>query len=621
MINQTIPSPTTEDSLYLRFVSEISSYDFIYTPQTTEAEQIMNIVKTKLNILPENIGTAINEDEMIDKFKSKFNESQSNLSPSGYGIVFEETIKSKVLKYKIRSTYISWTTNQLFPILELPGPMYEGSKYLFMGFVALQLTIDKAFILLSVNNKSGLNINDYNLAIQSYPYSNYIQGSLSGLILEALIPLLTVLSFLLMCTYTIKRVVEEKDSGVKELMKIMGLKPWMIWTGWILHNFFVYAISITVITFITCFGTSIGQTTMILNCTNPLLFWILLMTYMIAGVFFCFAISSFFNHPLIALIVGSSVWCISYMLPLHLLNDSPNIIIQTLFTLFPNYAISLAYTPILALETQRKGLQFSTLFTTGKGDNNFSVGLILLMLVVDCLLYGFIAWYIDSVKPGRFGIAKPFNFLCKWPKNKTENIEMAPIGISNSRLFEKPPNNYEVGISVQNLHKHFGNFHAVNGVNLDLYKGQITALLGHNGAGKTTTMSIITGLLSPTYGTVYVNGNDLFKDIDNFRQDLGLCPQHNLLFSYLTTLDHLIFFGMLKGLSLQSAKSKGLQLLKLLNILHKKADLVSNLSGGMKRKVSLAIALAGNPKILILDEPTSGMDPESRREMWDLLIV
>jgi len=430
---------------------------------------------------------------MIDKFKSKWNRSQNNLSFSGYGIVFEEIIKSQVLKYKIRSTYNSWTTDQLFPIMELPGPMDEGLKYLEIGFVALQLTLDKAFILLSVNNKSGLNINDYNLAIQSYPYTNYIQGISSRLILESIIPLFTVLSFLLMCAYTIKRVVEEKDSGIKELMKIMGLKPWMIWTGWILHNFFLYAISITVITFITCFGTSTDQTTMILNYTNPLLFWILLMTYMIAGVFFCFAISSFFNQPLIALIVGSIVWSVSYMLPKQLLKNSPNILIQTLFTLFPNFAVSRAYVAISSLETQGKGLQFSTLFTSGKGGNSFSVGSILLIFVFDCFLYGFFAWYIDSVMPGKFGVAKPLNFLCKWSKNKTENNVMVPISKSSSRLFEKPPNNYEVGISVQNLHKRFGNFYAVDGVNLDLYKGQITALLGHNGAGKTTTMSIITG--------------------------------------------------------------------------------------------------------------------------------
>ncbi|XP_060873175.1 phospholipid-transporting ATPase ABCA3-like isoform X2 [Metopolophium dirhodum] len=618
IINQTIPSPISEDLLYKNFMRHQSSGFFIYTPQTVETEQIMSIVQNKLEIFPDNIETAINEEEMINKFKIKFNDSEIG-GIMGFGIVFEETIKSQVLKYKLRSTNELWLTDHLFPPYEIPGPMDYGDEYLNMGFLALQLTLDKAFILLSTNNKSSLNINDYNLEIQSYPYANYLKDSSFQTLFDLFLPLFTILSFLLMCSNTIKRVVEEKDSGVKELMTIMGLKRWMIWTGWILHNFFVYAISITVITYITCFEVSTGQPKL-LNYTNPLLLWIFLMMYMIAGVFFCFAISSLFNRPLVALIVGSSVWCLSYTLPKNFVKPSTSILVQTLFTLFPNFAVSRAYVAISSLETQGKGLQFSTLFTAGKGGNSFSVGFILLMFVVDCFLYGFFAWYIDSVMPGQFGVAKPLNFLCKWSKNKTENNVMVPISKSSSRLFEKPPNNYEVGISVQNLHKRFGNFYAVNGVNLDLYKGQITALLGHNGAGKTTTMSIITGLFSPTYGTINVNGKNVFSNIDDFRQNLGLCPQHNLLFSYLTTLDHLIFFGMLKGLPMRNAKSEGLHLLKLLNILQKKDELVSNLSGGMKRKLSLAIALVGNPQILILDEPTSGMDPESRREMWDLLL-
>jgi len=494
IINQTIPSPISEETLYSTFKQHHSSEHFIYTPQTIVTEQIMNIVKKNLEIFPDNIETAINEDEMINKFKIKLNNSYSN-GIRGFGIVFEETKKSQVLKYKIRSTNELWLTDHLFPPYEIPGPMDYGDEYLNMGFLALQLTLDKAFILLSANNNSSLNINDYNLEIQSYPYANYLMDSSFQQLFDIFFPLFTILSFLLMCSNTIKRVVEEKDSGVKELMKIMGLKPWMIWTGWILHNFFVYAISITVITYITCIEVSTGQTKL-LNYTNPLLLWIFLMMYMIAGVFFCFAISSLFNRPLIALIVGSSVWCLSYTLPKNFVKPSTSILVQTLFTLFPNFAVSRAYIAISSLETQGKGLQFSTLFTTGKGGNSFSVGSILLIFIVDCFLYGFFAWYIDSVMPGKFGVAKPLNFLCKWSKNKSENNVMNPISKSSSRLFEKPPKNYEVGISVRNLHKRFGHFYAVNGVDLDLYKGQITALLGHNGAGKTTTMSIITGIFN-----------------------------------------------------------------------------------------------------------------------------
>ncbi|XP_026821418.1 ATP-binding cassette sub-family A member 3-like [Rhopalosiphum maidis] len=616
-MDQTIPTPISEDVLYKEFTPHNNF--ILYTPQTKETEEIMNIVKTKLNLLNNTIGTAISESEIINKFKRKLKNSSHNPNLIGFGIVFEETIKSHTLKYKIRSTDTLLQTDSLFPSIELPGPMNSGDRYLTMGFLALQLTLDKAFILLGAHNKSGLNIKDYSLEIQSFPYTKYIMDSSFQMYFKFHFPLFTVLGFFLMCSNTTKRVVEEKDSGIRELMTIMGLRPWMIWIGWILHNFFVYAISITIITYITCFKTTTDHGKL-LNYTNPLLFWIFLIMYMIAGVFFCFAISSFFSRPLMALIVGVSVWLFTYVLPSCIVKPSTSILIQTLLTLLPNFAIVYVYKAISSLETQGTGLQFSTLFTAGKGGNNFSVGFILLMFVVDCFLYGFIAWYIDSIMPGEFGVAKPFNFLCKWSKNKEENNVTIPISKRNSRLFEKPSNNYEVGISVQNLHKRFGNVYAVNGVNLDLYKGQITALLGHNGAGKTTTMSIITGLFSPTYGTVNVNGNDLFTNIDNFRQNLGLCPQHNLLFSYLTTLDHLIFFGMLKGLPLKNAKSDGLHSLKLLNMLEKKNELVSNLSGGMKRKLSLAISLVGDPKILILDEPTSGMDPESRRQMWDLLL-
>lgn len=492
-VNQTIKSPISEEFLYQNFRNFYSMGYFIYTPYNSETKQIINMVQKNLDISNDNIDIAINEEEMLQKFKTRFNESRfASIRMGGFGIVFEETIKSQALKYKIRSLNELWLIDNLFPPYEVPGPMDYGDEYLHNGFLALQLTIDKAFVLMSSNNKNGPNISDYNLEIQSYPYASFLKDSTFQKLFNFFFPIFTVLSFLLMCSHTIKRVVEEKDTGVKELMKIMGLKPWMIWVGWILHNIFIYAISITVITYISCFASSNGEP-QLLNHTNPLLFWIFLMTYMVTGVFFCFAISSLFNRPLIAIIIGSTLWCLTYTLPESFIKPTTSIQTQTLFTLLPNFAVTRAFIAISSLETQGVGLQFSTLFTTGKGGNSFSVGFILMMFVIDSFLYGLFAWYIDSVMPGKYGVAKPFNFFCKWPKSKTENNVMVPITKSKSRLFEEPPNNCEIGISVQNLHKRYGNFYAVNGVNLDLYKGQITALLGHNGAGKTTTMSIITG--------------------------------------------------------------------------------------------------------------------------------
>jgi len=492
-IDQIIPNPISEKQLHEDFMNNFSEGYFIYTPKTFETDQIMNIVVNNLNLI--NIDTAKNEIEMIQKFKNKFNSSGEILTNSkGFGIVFEETTKSYGFKYKIRSTNDVWLTNRLFPSYEVPGPMDFGEVYLKKGFLSLQLTLDKAFISLGISGGNSPNINDYNFEIQSYPYANFILDLGFEQLFQLLLPLFTVLSFLLMCSFTIKRVAEEKESGVKELMKMMGLKPWMIWTGWILHNLFIYMISITIITYFTCFGIFFDEDKL-LNYTNPFLLWILLATYMVTGIFFCFAISSMFNKPLIALIAGSMAWCLTFSIPNSIIKPTTNIYIKTLFMLFPNMAITNAYTIISAFESQGNGLQFSTLFTNGNIDNNFSVGFILFMFIVDCFFYGFIAWYLDSVMPGKYGVAKPFNFLCKFSQKKTENNVIVSINKSNNKLFEKPSDAYEVGISVQNLHKRFGNFYAVNGVNLDLYKGQITALLGHNGAGKTTTMSIITGII------------------------------------------------------------------------------------------------------------------------------
>lgn len=486
VVNQTIPLVFSEEQLFNEFRLRFSSQYFIYTPLTNETEKIMKDVAEKLDIY--SIETAYNEGDMINKLKSKYNESGHF---NGFGIVFEDTTKSSVFKYKIRNTESYWQTDLLFPSFEIPGPMDFNLVYFHTGFLTLQLALDKAFIGFSTSNDS---LKDYKFSIQSYPYANYILDSQFSQLFQISLPLFTVMSFLLMCSNTIKRVVEEKDSGVKELMKMMGLKSWMIWTGWILHNFFIYALSITIITYVSCFELYAGKGKL-LNYTNPLLFWIFLSTYMISGIFFSFAVSSLFNRPLIALIAGSMAWCLSFSIPSNFLKPTASTLIKTISMLFPNVAVINAYSSISSLESQGIGLTFSTLFNSGKDGNGFSVGFILFMFIVDSFLYGFIAWYLDSVMPGEYGIAKPLHFLCKWSNQKTDNNVMEPISKSNSRLFEKPSKNFEVGISIQNLHKHYGHFHAVNGVNMDLYKGQITALLGHNGAGKTTTMSIITGIL------------------------------------------------------------------------------------------------------------------------------
>jgi ATP-binding cassette, subfamily A (ABC1), member 3 len=191
----------------------------------------------------------------------------------------------------------------------------------------------------------------------------------------------------------------------------------------------------------------------------------------------------------------------------------------------------------------------------------------------------------------------------------------------NANNFDEEPHLIKVGIQISNLSKIFGTKLAVKNLNLNMYEGQITVLLGHNGAGKTTTMSMLTGLFKPTSGTAFIDGKDICNQMDEARKSLGLCPQHNVLFDELTVEEHFRFFCQLKGIEDKSEIERETnKYIAALEMEDKRKSLSNKLSGGMKRKLSIGIALCGNSKIVICDEPTSGMDTSARRALWDLLI-
>uniref|UniRef100_A0A8C9CXN2 ABC transporter domain-containing protein n=1 Tax=Phocoena sinus TaxID=42100 RepID=A0A8C9CXN2_PHOSS len=189
-------------------------------------------------------------------------------------------------------------------------------------------------------------------------------------------------------------------------------------------------------------------------------------------------------------------------------------------------------------------------------------------------------------------------------------------------FFERELPGLVPGVCVKNLVKIFEHHGrpAVDHLNITFYENQITAFLGHNGAGKTTTLSILTGLLPPTSGTVLIRGKDIETSLDAIRQSLGMCPQHNILFHHLTVAEHILFYAQLKGRSWEEAQLEMEAMLEDTGLHHKRNEEAQDLSGGMQRKLSVAIAFVGDAKVVVLDEPTSGVDPYSRRSIWDLLL-
>jgi ABC-2 type transport system ATP-binding protein len=172
-------------------------------------------------------------------------------------------------------------------------------------------------------------------------------------------------------------------------------------------------------------------------------------------------------------------------------------------------------------------------------------------------------------------------------------------------------------IALSGIHKSFNGNHAVNGVSLRIRQGEFYSLLGPNGAGKTTTINIISTLLAPDSGTIEINGFTAGKDNAAIRKIIGVVPQEISLYEDLPALDNLLFFGSLYDLPNSLLKSRAETLLADFGLIERKKDRIRTFSGGMKRRINIAVALMHDPKILIMDEPTVGIDPQSRNAIYE----
>lgn len=174
-------------------------------------------------------------------------------------------------------------------------------------------------------------------------------------------------------------------------------------------------------------------------------------------------------------------------------------------------------------------------------------------------------------------------------------------------------------LTINNLYKEFGNFKALNGVNIELEAGEIYGFIGPNGAGKSTTMKIVAGLLSADQGEVYIDGINALKFNKVLKEKIGYMPDYIGVYDNLKVIEYLEFFGSIYGIKGKESKRRGLELLDLVRLSEKSNAYIEILSRGMKQRLSLARAMMHDPEVLILDEPASGMDPRARYEMKNIL--
>ena len=174
-------------------------------------------------------------------------------------------------------------------------------------------------------------------------------------------------------------------------------------------------------------------------------------------------------------------------------------------------------------------------------------------------------------------------------------------------------------IVINDLVKHFDDVKAVNGLNLEIRKGEMFGFLGPNGAGKTTTINMLCGLLEPTAGTAFVAGYDVTKDTNKMQAHIGVCPQEAAVFKFLTGRENIELLGTLHGVEKGVLRERTTSLLTEADFTEAAKRRTKGYSGGMMRQLNLLMALISDPEIVFLDEPTVGMDARARRRTWEYI--
>ncbi|XP_053425645.1 cholesterol transporter ABCA5 isoform X3 [Nycticebus coucang] len=431
----------------------------------------------------------------------------------------------------------------------------EAAQYWSSGFTVLQASIDAAIIQLKTNVSLWKELESTKAVIMGETAVVEIDTFPRGVILIYLVIAFSPFGYFLAI-----HIVAEKEKKIKEFLKIMGLHDTAFWLS-----------------------------------------WVLLYTSLI-----------FLMSLLMAVVATASL----------LFPQSSSIVIFLLFFL---YGLS----SVMYLEDFNKGALFSNL-TEGP----YPLIITIILLALDSIFYVLLAIYLDQVIPGEFGLRRSSLYFLKpsyWSKSKRNYKELSEGNVNgNISLNEiiEPVSSEFIGkeaIRINGIQKTYRkkgeHVEALRNLSFDIYEGQITALLGHSGTGKSTLMNILCGLCPPSDGFASIYGYRVSEIDEMFeaRKMIGICPQLDIHFDVLTVEENLSILASIKGIPANNIIQEVQKVLLDLDLQAIKDNHANKLSGGQKRKLSLGIAVLGNPKILLLDEPTAGMDPCSRHIVWNLL--
>ncbi|XP_068041307.1 ATP-binding cassette sub-family A member 13 [Anomalospiza imberbis] len=536
------------------------------------------------------------------------------------------TIRTSVL-YSMRTDLIKNPTWKSHPH-KLPA---DGFKYNHV-FIPLQDMIERAII----SAQTGTDTSETAIQVQAMPYPCHT----SDLFLNNIgffFPLMMMLTWMVSVAGMVRKLVYEREINLEEYMRTMGVYPAIHFFAWFLENVIVLTVS-------SCALATILKASGIFAYSNGFLVFLFLLEFGVTVIMLSYFLGAFFSSADTAALCASLVYMISFLpyIVLLVLQNQLSFTNQIIMCLLSTTAFGQGIFFITYFEGQEIGIQWDNVHQSTAQGGYMTFGWMCWMMFFDSILYFVGGWYFSNIIPGKFGLKNRWYFpftvsywknLCGREQSKRHYLN-SNMFFFNENFQEKDPapqgwkvpctEGATIGVVLLSLTKEHvdGQKAAVKDLNLTFHKGQITALLGPNGAGKTTVISLLTGLYPPSSGTIIVDGKDIRTELAAIRTELGVCPQYDVLFSTLTVREHLLLYGSVKapGWTKEQLNEQVSGALEDVDLSQHQYKPVGALSGGMKRRLSIAISFIGNSKTVVLDEPTSGVDPCSRRSIWDVLL-
>ncbi|XP_042053846.1 ABC transporter A family member 1-like isoform X2 [Salvia splendens] len=648
-----------------------------FAPDTKETRMMINLLSIKFPLLRVASKVYIDEEELETYIRSDsygvFDKVRNYTNPKIRGAVVFHTQGPQVFDYSIRLNH-TWAFSG-FPdvksIMDVNGPYLNDlelgvnpipiMQYSISGFLTLQQVMDSFIIFAGQQQMDNSEIEELsssslnstlldtristfwtqfspsNIRLVPFPTPEYTDDEFQSIV-KRVMGILYLLGFLFPISRLIGYSVYEKEHKIKEGLYMMGLRENMFNISWFLTYALQFAVSSGIITLCTM-GT-------LFKYSDKSLVFVYFFCFGLSSITLSFLISTFFTRAKTAIAVGTLAFLAAFFPYYSVDDESVSMLFKVLASFLSPTAFALGSVNFADYERAHVGLRWNNIWRSSSG---VCFLVCLLMMMFDTFLYCAVGLYLDKV------LHKEYKMRSSWSsmlfkhfsrkKNTNEEFSSSSLvklidsnstedaGISGNDSYKPAVEAVSLEmkqqeldgrcIQIRNLHKVYtskkASCCAVNSLQMTLYENQILALLGHNGAGKSTTMSMLVGLIQPTSGDALVFGKSILTDMDEIRQSLGVCPQYDILFPELTVKEHLEIFANIKGVNEDCLENVAIEMAEEVGLADKINTHVRALSGGMRRKLSLGIALIGNSKVIILDEPTSGMDPYSMRLTWQMI--